>query len=633
MTNTTFEDLQLDENVLKAVQAAGYDSPSPIQEQMIPYMLKGGDVLGQAQTGTGKTAAFALPILSMLDTKKKKPQVLVLAPTRELAIQVAQNFQGYSKFLKNFHILPIYGGQDYGVQLRGLKRNPQVIVGTPGRVMDHIKKGTLVIDEITTMVLDEADEMLNMGFIDDIEWILKHTPDDRQIALFSATMPNAIKKISSRYLNNPEHIIIKMKTATADTINQRFWMVSGLHKIDALTRILEVEKYDGVLIFVRTKSMTTQLADSLSARGLAASALNGDMNQAQREKMVNQLKKGKIDILIGTDIVARGLDIDRITHVINYDIPYDTESYIHRIGRTGRAGKTGEAILFVAPRERNLLRSIEKATKKPIERMSLPSVKDINDNRVTRFKEQITEVLNKNGLESYNDIVQSYQDEFNIPAIEIAGALAKIARGGDPLELKDVKEQNVDYNNSGDVPATIKDGFKRYRLSVGSKDGVKTGNIVGALVNEGKLDGDEISKIEIYDIFSTVDLPDDLVDSRIDELSEIRINGRKLELGEPNDSEMKAKARSRRRTKDERGGNRRGRHDSGGSRDGRSSRGDWGNDRGGSRDGRSSRGGSRDNRSRDGGNRDGGKRKRNNDHGNWRDNDNNSGDRNRNNRR
>ncbi len=607
MTDTKFEELGLDENVLKAVQNAGYDNPSPIQEQMIPYMLKGGDVLGQAQTGTGKTAAFALPILSKIDTKKKKPQVLVLAPTRELAIQVAQSFQAYSKFLKNFHILPIYGGQDYGIQLRGLKRNPQIIVGTPGRVMDHIKKKTLVIDELATMVLDEADEMLNMGFIDDIKWILKHTPDDRQIALFSATMPNEIKKISKQYLKDPQHIIIKMKTATADTINQRFWMVSGLHKIDALTRILEVEKYDGVLIFVRTKSMTTQLADNLSARGLAASALNGDMNQNQREKMVNQLKKGKIDILIGTDIVARGLDIDRITHVINYDIPYDTESYIHRIGRTGRAGKTGEAILFVAPRERNLLRAIEKATNKPIQRMNLPSVKDINDTRVLRFKQKITDVLNQNSLESYTDIVQSYQDEFNIPGIEIAAALAKIASGADPIELKDVKEQSVSYDHSGDIVATIKDGFKRYRISVGSKDGVKTGNIVGALVNEGKLDGDEISKIEIYDIFSTVDLPDDLVQDRVEELSAIRINGRKLDLKEPNESEMKAKSRSKRRTKDERGG--RGRDRGGrGDRNSRSSRGD--------RNSRSSRS------------------RKNDDHGNWRDNDNSSSsDRSRNNRR
>jgi len=607
LTDTKFEELGLDENVLKAVQNAGYDNPSPIQEQMIPYMLKGGDVLGQAQTGTGKTAAFALPILSKIDTKKKKPQVLVLAPTRELAIQVAQSFQAYSKFLKNFHILPIYGGQDYGIQLRGLKRNPQIIVGTPGRVMDHIKKKTLVIDELATMVLDEADEMLNMGFIDDIKWILKHTPDDRQIALFSATMPNEIKKISKQYLKDPQHIIIKMKTATADTINQRFWMVSGLHKIDALTRILEVEKYDGVLIFVRTKSMTTQLADNLSARGLAASALNGDMNQTQREKMVNQLKKGKIDILIGTDIVARGLDIDRITHVINYDIPYDTESYIHRIGRTGRAGKTGEAILFVAPRERNLLRAIEKATNKPIQRMNLPSVKDINDTRVLRFKQKITDVLNQNSLESYTDIVQSYQDEFNIPGIEIAAALAKIASGADPIELKDVKEQSVSYDHSGDIVATIKDGFKRYRISVGSKDGVKTGNIVGALVNEGKLDGDEISKIEIYDIFSTVDLPDDLVQDRVEELSAIRINGRKLDLKEPNESEMKAKSRSKRRTKDERGG--RGRDRGGrGDRNSRSSRGD--------RNSRSSRS------------------RKNDDHGNWRDNDNSSSsDRSRNNRR
>jgi ATP-dependent RNA helicase DeaD len=609
LTDIKFSELGLSPEVLKVIEEVGYDSPSPIQAGMIPYVLDGRDVLGQAQTGTGKTAAFALPILSKIDLNIKKPQVLVLAPTRELAIQVAESFHGYSKHMKGFHVLPIYGGQDYGIQLRGLKRNPQVIVGTPGRVMDHIKKGTLVIDELKTMVLDEADEMLNMGFLEDVEWVLKHTPEDRQIALFSATMPSAIKKITQRYLNDPAEVIIKSKSTTASTIRQRFWMVSGLHKVDALTRILEVEDYDGIIIFVRTKSMTLELQDKLNARGYAAAGLNGDMNQAQREKTVNQLKKGKLDILIGTDIVARGLDINRISHVINYDIPYDTESYVHRIGRTGRAGKNGEAILFVAPRERNLLRMIERATKKPIERMEMPSTEDVNNTRVSKFKQQITDELAQEGLEYYAQIVESYQNEHNIPAEEIAAALIKIARKGDPLRLKDFKEQKVDYDNNGRGDrgeprefreAAIRDGFARYRVSVGEKDRIKPGNLVGAIANEAKIDASDIAKIAIYSSFSTVDLPDNLSDEKKEILINVMVSGKKLDLKDeiPGEAANEPRGHGGGRGDSRDRGGRGGRSRDGGRRGDSRERGSRDRSRGGRSDSRDR--GSRDSSGRDG---------------------------------
>jgi ATP-dependent RNA helicase DeaD len=605
LTDVKFSELGLSSEVLKAIEEVGYDSPSPIQAGMIPYVLEGRDVLGQAQTGTGKTAAFALPVLSKINLKSKKPQVLVLAPTRELAIQVAESFQQYSKYQKDFHILPIYGGQDYGIQLRGLKRNPQVIVGTPGRVMDHIKKGTLEIDQLDTLVLDEADEMLRMGFIDDVEWILSHTPEDRQVALFSATMPKEIKKITTRYLKDPAEVVIKMKVTTAETIRQRFWTTSNAHKVDALTRILEVEDYDGVIIFVRTKSATLELADKLNARGFAAAGLNGDMNQAQRERTVNQLKKGKLDILIGTDIVARGLDIDRITHVVNYDIPYDTESYVHRIGRTGRAGKQGEAILFVTPKERNLLRMIERATKKEIEKMELPSTEDINNTRIARFKQEITDTLNKEGLDFYTQIVESYQSEHNIPAVDIAAALIKIARKSDPLQIKDIKIKTVDFehgdNGGRNSGAPIKDGYKRFRVAVGEKDRIKVGNILAAIANEGGINGDDISKIKIYNTFSTVDLPDDLSADKLAQIAQIKVANRKLDIRDavPGEGEGSRRSRgdrgdrggrSRDRSRGDRGGRSRDRNprDDRGSRDSR--------DRGGrSRD----RGDRRNNRRRD----------------------------------
>ena len=368
----SFKALKLAPALLETLESLGYEAPSPVQAQAIPHLLNGDDILGHAPTGTGKTAAFALPLLSRLDLSRKHVQIMVLAPTRELAIQVAEAFKSYASKIKGFQVLPIYGGQDYAGQIRGLKRGVHVVVGTPGRVSDHIRKGTLKLDKVQALVLDEADEMLRMGFIDEVEWILEQTPEARQTALFSATMPKPIEKIARRHLRNPQEVSIKAKTATAETIRQRFWLVGGIHKLDALTRILEVEPFDGVLIFVRTKLATTELADKLAARGHAAAAMNGDMPQKQREQMVNKLKAGGLDILIATDVAARGLDVDRISHVINYDIPYDTEAYIHRIGRTGRAGRQGDAILFVAPRERRMLGAIERATRKKIEPLTLP---------------------------------------------------------------------------------------------------------------------------------------------------------------------------------------------------------------------------------------------------------------------
>ena len=425
--------MALQDALLQALDDIGYESPSAIQAETIPALLEGRDVLGQAQTGTGKTAAFALPLLSRLEPDAKGVQVLVLAPTRELAIQVSEAFQKYAMHMKGFHVLPIYGGQDFRPQLRALERGVHIVVGTPGRVMDHMRRGTLKLNTLRALVLDEADEMLRMGFIDDVEWILEQTPDTRQVALFSATMPAQVRKIATHHLHEPVEITIKVKTATADTIRQRFWPVSGVHKLDALTRILEAEPFDAMIIFVRTKTATVELADKLAARGYATAALNGDIPQKQRESTINDLKKARLDILVATDVVARGLDVERITHVVNYDIPHDTEAYIHRIGRTGRAGRKGDAILFVAPREKRLLHAIEKATRKQIELMELPSTEVINDQRIARFKQRITDTLATEELGLFYQIIESYQQEHNVPALEIAAALAQQIQGDEPF--------------------------------------------------------------------------------------------------------------------------------------------------------------------------------------------------------
>ncbi|MDQ3269756.1 MAG: DEAD/DEAH box helicase, partial [Pseudomonadota bacterium] len=430
-----FTDLALPDPLLRALNDVGYESPSPIQAATIPPLLEGRDVLGQAQTGTGKTAAFALPILARIDPKQSKPQALVLAPTRELAIQVAEAFQKYAVHLPGFHVLPIYGGQGYGPQLAALRRGVHVVVGTPGRVIDHLDRGTLDLSQLRCLVLDEADEMLRMGFIDDVESVLKKTPPTRQVALFSATMPHQIKRIAQTYLKDPVEVAIKSTTSTTPNIRQRYWSVSGVHKLDALTRILEAEPFEAMIVFARTKLGTEELASKLAARGMSVAAINGDVQQAQREKTIQNLKDGKIDILVATDVAARGLDVERISHVLNYDIPNDTENYVHRIGRTGRAGRKGEAIVFVTPRERGMLRAIERATRQPIEAMELPSVEDVNDQRVSRFLGKISTALESSDLGVFREMVERFEREQNVPAIEIAAALAKLVQGENPLLL------------------------------------------------------------------------------------------------------------------------------------------------------------------------------------------------------
>jgi len=431
-----FRELGLSEPLLAALAEVGYETPSPIQAATIPSLLEGRDLLGQAQTGTGKTAAFALPVLSRLDLSKTKPQALVLAPTRELAIQVAEAFQRYAAKLPGFHVLPIYGGQSYGPQLSGLKRGVHVVVGTPGRVIDHLERGSLDLSQLTTLVLDEADEMLRMGFIDDVEAVLKKTPETRQIALFSATMPSQIKRIAQTYLRDPVEISIKNKTTTAANIRQRYWYVSGMQKLDALTRILEAESFEAMIIFARTKSATEELAQKLQARGFGAAAINGDVQQQQRERLIQNLRDGKLDILVATDVAARGLDVERISHVLNYDIPTDTEAYVHRIGRTGRAGRSGEAILFVAPREKRMLQAIERATRQPIAEMQLPSVETVNDHRITKFKQRIADALGGDDLGPFRQLIESFEQERNVPAVEIAAALARLVQGKEPLLLQ-----------------------------------------------------------------------------------------------------------------------------------------------------------------------------------------------------
>ncbi|WP_432746037.1 DEAD/DEAH box helicase [Methylobacter sp. G7] len=563
-TLPSFRDLALIEPVLKALNDVGYETPSPIQAQTIPLLLQGKDVLGQAQTGTGKTAAFALPILSRIDLKQKDPQVLVLAPTRELAIQVAEAFQRYASHLKGFHVLPIYGGQDYSTQLRQLKRGAHVVVGTPGRVMDHMRKGTLNLKGLSFLVLDEADEMLRMGFIDDVEWILEQIPEQRQIALFSATMPSVIRKIAQQYLNEPVHVTIKVTTASAENIRQRYWMVSGVHKLDALTRILEAETFDGMIIFVRTKTATVELAEKLEARGYSAAAINGDMSQALRERAIANLKSGKLDILIATDVAARGLDVDRITHVINYDVPYDTESYVHRIGRTGRAGRTGDAILFIAPRERNLLANIERATKQKVEEMGLPSTEVINNKRIARFKQNISDTLAAEELSFFSQLIEQFQQEHNVTALEIAAALAKLVQGDTPLlmqnlpkrpkDSRDDRPSRDDRSSRSDRPDRPQKDRKpkrafgggadiemeTYRIEVGHNHGVKPGNIVGAIANETGIDGNHIARIRIQDDYSTVELPAGIPKELFQELKKVRVVGQQLNISKMDEGAKKA---------------------------------------------------------------------------------------------
>jgi ATP-dependent RNA helicase DeaD len=554
----SFSDLGLDPHVLKALKDVGYETPSAIQAATIPPLLAGRDVVGLAQTGTGKTAAFALPIVSRLDASQHTPQALVLAPTRELALQVSEAFEKYASHRRGISVLPIYGGQGYGVQLSALRRGVHIVVGTPGRIMDHLEKGTLDLSELKYLVLDEADEMLKMGFAEDVETILADTPEDKQVALFSATMPAQIRRISERYLHDPEHITVKNKTTTSANTTQRYLLVSYPQKVDALTRILEVENFDAMIVFVRTKNETEELAEKLRARGYTAAAISGDVAQAQREKTVNQLKSGKLDILVATDVAARGLDVDRISHVVNYDLPIDTESYVHRIGRTGRAGRSGEAISFVTPRERRLLAAIEKATRQPLTQMQLPTAEDINATRLTRFDDQITAALEQSErIARFRDIIAHYVEHHDVPESDVAAALAVVAQGEEPLLLSpdDDRPQRFQRDDRDRPDRGERDGRRArgdtdrrdgvrgerrarpagsplatYRIEVGRRQRVEPRQIVGALANEGGLSREDFGGIDIRPDFSLVELPADLPRDVLDRLSGTRISGKLIEL-------------------------------------------------------------------------------------------------------
>jgi ATP-dependent RNA helicase DeaD len=544
----SFSDMGLAAPLLQAVSDAGYEIPTPIQQELIPQMLAGKDVVGQAQTGTGKTAAFALPLLTMLKVDKtKSPQILVLAPTRELAIQVAEAFETYGKHIRDLRILPIFGGQDYTIQLKQLARGVQVVVGTPGRVMDHIRRGTLKTETIHSLVLDEADEMLKMGFLEDVKWILEQLPGRKQTALFSATMPKSIRDIAQKYLTDAVEITIRSKTVSAQTVNQRCLITNGLAaKLNALARILEAETFDGMLVFVRTKIQTMELAEQLVALGYAAAPLNGDIQQSQRLRTVEQLKAKKIDILVATDVAARGLDVERISHVINYDIPFDTEAYIHRIGRTGRAGRSGEAILFINGRERSMLKSIEQATRQKIKMVDLPTTAAINKKRIENFKERITAAL-QGDTALYRTLVSDYLRETQILPEQLAAALALMAQGNRPLLLEEQKipethvaEQRYTANprakagsprrSAANLDLPPEGGMERFRIEIGSEHGIKPANIVGAIANEGDISSRHIGRIAIFESYSTVDLPCGMPEDTLRLLQKSRVGSKTLRI-------------------------------------------------------------------------------------------------------
>lgn len=576
-----FRDLELPEALLRALDEVGYETPSPVQAQTIPHLLQGRDMIGQAQTGTGKTAAFALPALARTDLFRAVPQTLVLAPTRELAIQVAEAFQRYATHLSGFRVLPIYGGQSFEPQLKGLRRGVHVVVGTPGRVVDHLKRGTLKLDGLRQLVLDEADEMLRMGFIEDVEWILQQTPPERQVALFSATLPAAIKRVAQTYLKDAVEVQVQSRTATAANVRQRWWMAAGASKLDALTRILEAEPFEAMIVFARTKIATVELAEKLEARGFNAAALNGDLEQKQRERIVGRLRDGSLDIVVATDVAARGLDVERISHVINYDVPTDTEAYVHRIGRTGRAGRSGEAILFVAPRERHWLKIIERATRQAIAPMQMPTEQDVLDQRAVRLHARIVGILQDRRMQDELSKLQAQIERLEqgegIPATRIAAALATLVSAGRPrpgegapvatspravakpvsepypvpsappapkpvVEPRPAAEPKLPAPS---LPAAPRERPERrprearreeaaevetFRVEVGARDGVKPANLVGAIANEADLDSAYIGRIEILDDHSLVELPVGMPKAVFRDLQKVWVSGRQLRI-------------------------------------------------------------------------------------------------------
>ncbi|MBR5692074.1 MAG: DEAD/DEAH box helicase [Fibrobacter sp.] len=558
----TFEDLGLAPEVLEAVKMAGYETPSPIQAKAIPALLQGENLLGTAQTGTGKTAAFTLPLLSRIDFSGHETSVLVLTPTRELAIQVAEAITQYAAKMPNVHVVPVYGGQDIAVQLRALKRKANIVVATPGRLIDHIKRGSISLGAVKAIVLDEADEMLDMGFMEDVDTILKEIPADAQRALFSATMPDEVKKIIEEHLGEYSEARIEGKTTTVENIRQRYLQVRNEHKVEALARVLEGEDFDGVLIFVRTKQNTTEVAEKLESRGFNVAPLNGDLAQSMRERTINRLKMGKLDIVVATDVAARGIDVDRISLVVNYDIPYDTESYVHRIGRTGRAGRSGNAILFITPREKRMLKTIERATRQPIEAMELPTAEVISAKRVAAFKEKIKSVISCGELDKFKELVESMVADGStssptevsepaegdsasaepISAIDIAAAAIKMYQKKQPLfpELPPLDSPRERHERGGrdagdamprerrerkEGANGIEEGFLRYYLAVGRLDHVSPKDIVGAIAGEGNISSSLIGRIKLFNKFSTVELPDSLSQEVLEHLSEMTIRG------------------------------------------------------------------------------------------------------------
>ena len=547
--------------LLQALEAIGYREPSPIQKAAIPELMLGRDLVGQAQTGTGKTAAFALPMLARLDPAERKPQVLVLAPTRELALQVADAFNSYASQLNGVRTLAIYGGADFRDQIHQLKRGVQIVVGTPGRVMDHMRQGTLDLSNLRALVLDEADEMLRMGFIDDVEWVLEQLPEKRQVVLFSATMPAEIRRISQKYLNSPAEVTIRQKAADASLIRQRFLMVHAPHKLAALERVLEAETSEGVIVFARTKAITITVAESLEQHGYDVAVLNGDVPQAQRERTIERLKSGQVDVLVATDVAARGLDVERIGLVINYDIPFDAEAYVHRIGRTGRAGRTGDAILFLTPRERRFLGGLERAVAKPIAEMEVPSNATINQNRLDRMRAKLTGCLqtpesSEQERALLSEILQRVAQEQGSSPEQLALAAMELALAGKPLLLQgeenfhQVRQNGPSRDGGRDGGRDLgvgreggrdrgrgerpsgppEDHMERFRVEVGWRDRIKPGNIVGAIANEAGLNGRSIGRIQIFDTHSTVDLPKGMPEDVFQGLRQLRVMNKPLQL-------------------------------------------------------------------------------------------------------
>lgn len=548
---TSFADLGLSAPIISALTDLGYEKPSPIQAECIPHLLNGRDVLGMAQTGSGKTAAFSLPLLHNLDAALKAPQILVLAPTRELAVQVAEAMTDFAKHMHGVNVVALYGGQRYDVQLRALRQGPQIVVGTPGRLLDHLKRGTLNLSSLKGLVLDEADEMLRMGFIEDVETIMAEIPAEHQTALFSATMPEAIRRITRRFMKDPQEVRIQSSVTTRPDISQSYWTVYGMRKNEALVRFLECEDFDAAIIFVRTKNATLEVAEALERSGYNSAALNGDMNQALREQTLERLKDGRLDILIATDVAARGLDVERISLVVNYDIPMDAESYVHRIGRTGRAGRAGRALLFVENRERRLLRNIERTMKLTIPEVELPTAELLSERRLTRFAAKVQQQLESSDLDMYRALLTKLQPAEELDMETLAAALLKMAQGERPLILppdpvfkprqrREFNERSGDRrrdprsdSRDGDRPRRERRDvgeMQLYRIEVGRDDGVEVRHIVGAIANEGDISSRYIGNIKLFASHSTIELPKGMPGEILNHFTRTRILNKPMNM-------------------------------------------------------------------------------------------------------